>query len=188
MARVLMLCLAHCPPRAPQADGAAAAGRLDTLEWLWERLGGNPEAIVWRNSVGAAANAGQRSVVEWLLDRRCTVHGSCIMTAAEGGHVDVVKLLWKRVGLDQSYHADLAAWSAESGSLTLLQWIVEHTLPLTNKACASTAQCNHLDALRFLRRHHCPWDGWTLRAAALLWPPGHPAVGPGQWVSLDGGG
>ena len=61
MARVLFLCLAHCPPRTPQAEGAAAAGRLDTLEWLWGRLCGNPDQRIWNNALYEASKAGTAS-------------------------------------------------------------------------------------------------------------------------------
>ena len=161
----VLLCLAHCP-RTPQAKGAAAAGRLDTLEWLWGRLGGDPAAGVWRIAIGEAAKAGQLAAVEWLLDRGCKGNKNHIELAASGGHVDVVALLWKHVGLDESKHAELAEEAAQSGSLPMLQWVVDHGLPLPATACARAALCGHLDALRFLRGHHCPWNGLTLKWAA----------------------
>ena len=153
-------------PRTPQAEGAAAAGRLDTLAWLWGRLGGGPEALVWKFALEGAAEAGKLAAVEWLLDRGCKVNTYQVHCAAGGGHIDTVAPLWKRVVLDQSQHADLAARSAQSGSIPMLQWVVDHGLPLTSKACERAAHYGHLDALRFLRRHHCPWDGWTLKLAA----------------------
>jgi hypothetical protein len=60
----------------------------------------------------------------------------------------------------------LVVASARSGSIPMLQWVVDHGLPLTVGACATAASEGHLDALRFLRSHHCPWDGWTLKRAA----------------------
>ena len=166
----VLLCLAHCP-RTPQAMGAIAAGRLDTLEWLWERLsarlGGDPSATIWsRNALWAAAEAGHMAALEWLLDRGCNGDDNLFYWATGGGHVDVVALMWKRVGLDQSKHAELAKEAAQSGSLPMLQWVVDHGLPLPATACARAALCGHLDALRFLRSHHCPWDGQTLQWAA----------------------
>ena len=175
-------------PHTPQAIGAAEAGQLDTLAWLWERLGSDPEADGWERAIDVAASAGQLAAVEWLLDRGCKGEKDHIELAVRGGHVDVVALLWKRVGHDQSQHTKLVIASAHSGSLPMLQWAVDHGLPLTASACASAAWEGHLDALRFLRSHHCPWDGWTLKWAAT-----HGHLDILQWalangLPLDGGG
>ena len=96
------------------------------------------------NALREACKAGQLAAVEWLLDRGCKCNQFFLYRAANGGHVDVVALLWKRVGLDQSKHADFVEWSALSGSIPLLQWVVDHGLPLTSDACASAALCGHL--------------------------------------------
>ena len=153
-------------PRTPQPRGAAEAGRLDTLEWLWGRLG-HPAAFIWQHTLEGAAKAGQLAAVEWLLDRGCKGWSNHFYWAARGGHVDVVALLWKRVDIDQSQHAELVMASAQSGSLPMLQWVVERRLPLISNACTWAASRGHLDALRFLRSHHCPWDGATLKGAAI---------------------
>ena len=153
--------------RASQVDGAAESGRLDTLEWLWGRLGGHRDDIVWENAMDAATGAGQLAAVEWLIDRHCTAFDYVFYWAARNGHVDVLDLLWKRVGLDQKATAKMANDSAKSGSVPMLQWVVDHEMPLNSSACHSAASRGHLDALRFLRSHHCPWDGRTLRDAAL---------------------
>ena len=73
-------------PRTPQANGAAAAGRLDTLEWLWKRLGVTPAALVWENAFGAAAKYGQLETAKWMLDRGCNVNTYQVHCAAEGGN------------------------------------------------------------------------------------------------------
>ena len=168
-------------PHIPQARGAAAAGRLDTLAWLWVRLGGDPGATVWMDALWAAAETGQLAVVEWLLDRGCKGDECHFYWAANGGHIDVVALLWKRVGLDESKHADLAGSSAQSGSLPMLQWVVDHGLPLTASACARAVSWGRLDAPRFLRSHHCPWDGLTLKWAAT-----HGHLDILQWALANG--
>ena len=162
----VLLRLAHCPPRTPQANGAAAAGRLDTLEWLWQRLGGNPEASVWNHALGEAAEAGQLAAVKWMLDQGCKCYENYFYWAVKSGHVDVVALLWKRIGIEESKDCILGEEVAEFGSLSMLQWMVDHGLPLTVRACATAAQYGHLDALRFLRSHHCPWDSGVLQVAA----------------------
>ena len=161
--------------------GAAEAGRLDTLAWLWERLGGDPKDDVWETSLWAACKAGQLAAAEWLLDRGRKGNDSHIQWAAKGGHVDVVALLWKRVGLDESQHAVLSLMSAESGSIPMLQWVVDHGLSLTSKACEGAAMWGRHDALRFLRSHHCPWDGWTFVEAARY---GHLDIL--QWALANG--
>ena len=169
-------------PHTPQASGAAATGRLDTLEWLWGRLGGgNPEAVVWRYALGAATGAGQLAVVEWLLDRGCKVNTYQVHCAAEGGHVDTVALLWKRVVLDEITDFILDKSAAKSGSLPMLQWAVDHGLRLTASACSWAAQYGHLDALRFLRSHRCPWDGQT-----LVWASENGHLDTLQWALANG--
>ena len=179
MARVLLS--GSLSTHTPQANGAAEEGRLDTLEWLWERLGGNPEAVVWMNALEKAANAGQLAAVKWLLDRGCKCNEFSFLAAAGGGHVEVVALLWKRVGLGESKHAELAEWSAKSGSLPMLKWMVDHGLRLAASACSWAAQYGHLDALRFLRSYHCPWKGWTLKSAV-----GNGHLDTLQWALANG--
>ena len=124
-----LLCLAHCPPRTPQADGAAAAGRLDTLAWLRGQLGGDPTALVWHNDLLGGSRGWPTGSGGVACSTGATNATSFTLTGPPGvGNVDVVALLWKRVVLDQSQHTKLVIASARSGSLPMLQWAVDHEL------------------------------------------------------------
>ena len=165
----------------PQAIGAAAAGRLDTLEWLWGRLGDNPAARAWTEAFYSAARAGNLATMEWLLDRGCRCPEFSALTAVQHGHVDIADLLWKRGGFGLIRSTRIVRESGYSGSLRMLQWAIHHNLTLTEGACKEAARAGHLDALRFLRSHHCPWDGDTVRNAVYS---GHLDIL--QWALANG--
>ena len=133
---------------------------------MWELLGGNPNACSWRIALEAAARAGRLEVLKWLIDHGCQCGIEILYQAATGGSVDVIEFVWKRIDVKVCNRIYLAVDSAASGSIPMLQWMVDHGLPLTARACATAVRYGHLDALRFLRSHHCPWDGDTLMWAA----------------------
>ncbi|PNH07776.1 Ankyrin repeat domain-containing protein [Tetrabaena socialis] len=122
----------------------AASGCLENLQWLAERVGcslvadvfvaaagaGRLEVCRWLKQQGcdgqltalnAAAEAGQRSVVERLLRHGSTIHAAC--AAARGGHVGLMDWLLQRCGPRCSWGspASLLEGAAEGCDLPTLQ-------------------------------------------------------------------
>ncbi|PNH02875.1 Ankyrin repeat domain-containing protein, partial [Tetrabaena socialis] len=112
-------------------EAAAAAGRLDVCRWLHQQDCDGQEWVL--GGARAAAGAGQRAVVEWLLANPgkqdgtdldgAASHTSLACSAAGGGHVGLMDWLLQRHGLERGRRAaaTLLEAAAEGCDLPTLQ-------------------------------------------------------------------
>ena len=145
---------------------AAAAGRLDILQALWE------ENCPWDASVcSAAAKAGQLPALRWVRAHGCpwsihtTVHAAC------NGDLELLQWAYRH---NCPLHPDCctyAAFHADGAGehLAVLRWFQglgpEGGFRNPN-TCAGAAAAGRVAVLDWLREQGVPWDGVSLKYAA----------------------
>uniref|UniRef100_H3H4F7 Uncharacterized protein n=1 Tax=Phytophthora ramorum TaxID=164328 RepID=H3H4F7_PHYRM len=115
-----------------------------------------------------AAEGGNVSMVQWLLDQHVTVGKQwALKNAAAMGHLETVKLLVN----DSIVHLDGQAFcdAAANGHLPVVQWLKENNLGwnLASKAIDVAASNGHLEIVQYLRSDcSAKCTHGTMRAAA----------------------
>lgn len=156
-------------------DGAAARGRLDILQWLYD----NRTEGCSRTALVYAAAEGHSDVVRWLGERYfelCTPR-QALDSAVANGDLDTFKYLWsRREYLDIGFANDPitiieTSWTARGTELILMDAagnghtdVVQYLLPrsllraeVTSNALAAAVRGNHVDTVRWLvvNRYRC---------------------------------
>jgi hypothetical protein len=169
------------PCKAWLCSAAAAAGRLDMLQWAraqgcpwssatceYAAAEGYLEILDWavRNGcplsyrVGiAAASRGRLEVLQWLQARSCQIWlENCGEIAAQGGHLGVVRWAVEQALRDNNSSILRAvAWgAAHGGHLALLQWVAARCDSWQDPLiCTKAAQGGHLEVLRWAYEQRC---------------------------------
>lgn len=116
---------------------AAAAGSIETLNWLIGECGLDPTMQTCRlgSPTSLAASHNQKEAIEWLVENGCcleTDEHSALLSAIESGHYELVKWLYDEFDECQSVvntkWLDLAMTAATRGSLSILQFLCEHSM------------------------------------------------------------
>lgn len=143
---------------------AAESGHLGTMRWV-ASVGYRVATTAW---CGAAATA-QMDVIDWLHTIECPVDEMAPIYAVLHGHMCVAKRLRTLYGRLPSPVA-----VAYAGRVDWLDWLEsEGEAVPCHGPCYYAAAGGHLDALRWLRDRHFPWDEATTWVAARH---GHLAV------------
>ncbi|GFR45438.1 hypothetical protein Agub_g6817 [Astrephomene gubernaculifera] len=151
-------------PRSGAACSWAAGcpDALDRLKWLRGR--GYP---LTEGAVEVAVRSNRVGTLEYLLSE-CNFmpESRCVDTAAEDGHLDVLKVL-------HAHGESIGGiWcAARGGHLHVVSWLVEEVLgERVLWGCpwmmGFAAQSGNLELLRWLRERGCPWNEYTLNRAA----------------------
>jgi hypothetical protein len=84
--------------------------------------------------------------------------------------------------------------ATKAGQVTVLEWVLkrDQVINKCRKTCAYAAYGGHLDALQWLRRNGCPWDGNAIHLAQKLvdrskfqhWPLDRSDVS--EWATKNG--
>lgn len=164
--------------------GAAAAGRVDVLTYMWSSLaagdGDTQAADAVRANVqkmaDAAAESGDWTVVEWLqkhVDRRAHCTAAAFAVAANKGHAAFLKRLYA-VGADRCRHpCDAPCEPVPGWSPFLFALRTPCGLYNVNDLWRNVARDGHYDVVQVLREHGA-LDGVYLRSEAAL--NGHVAI------------
>lgn len=134
------------------AGGAASAGHVQVLEWMWEH---GAKRQIFNDCAFHATLRGRVSVFEWLKRHGIPVKNVDV-NAAAGGHVHVLDWL-----LNNGYSLFLGFvdCAARYGNIPALQWARDHHIRWSSKTCAAAAYGGHINTLKWLRRNGCSWDG-----------------------------
>jgi hypothetical protein len=138
------------------ANNAAEAGHVYLMEWMRE----HDAHSCFRFCDLFAARGGRVFVFEWLkrleLVRVENVIGYWY-EAIKRGHVQVLDwLLENGYSSQQPRVMDAAAmW----GQISVFQWALDYQIEMSNKTCARAAFHGHLEAVKWLRKNGCSWDG-----------------------------
>ncbi len=154
--------------RALEHDHVAVA------EWLMDEAGcplpleqeqRREQEFWWR----AAGGGGSGEAVRWLLGRGVPVREGGLVSAAQAGKLETVRLLHEDHGAPLTEEVFAAA--AHSRSVPTATWLLQAGCPVSSHAYLSAASAGDASMLRWLAREAgCPWDSGTISGVIALWP------------------
>jgi hypothetical protein len=156
---------------------AVKGGKLELLTWLFE------QGCNFDQYVTAAAAAGHKHLVCYLREQECEWNESTTAAAAENGHLSVVRwllsagcpfdaprmcegaarsgsvemMVYARQQLGEELNAGVMQAAAETGRLTMCQYLHSEGCAWDAAAPNWAAHYGHLDTLRWLHEQGCPW-------------------------------
>ena len=137
---------------------AAKAGRLDVLQYLYEK------GCHWGTTTcAAAAKGGHLSVLEWAREKGCPWDESTCAYAALGGHLAVLQ--WAREN-GCPWNTGTCNLAANGGHLEVLEWLHEKGAPRSNDVFSHAAKGGHINVFQWLHANGYSWEEWTCAAAA----------------------
>ena len=161
-------------------EAAAYAGRLGTVQWLWDRV----PAAFWDRACAKAYEGSSPNTIQWLLQRTPPCPFEPYLAAhdwekSRRGFGDIWGRGWTILG----YHYQLPSKglllqiplalracyeAAASNNIQLMRWLRARGCPWDARTCSMAASRGHIDMLRWLRSQSppCPWESFTSQTAA----------------------
>jgi Ankyrin repeats (3 copies) len=141
---------------------AASSGSVQVLAWS-EQL----KHCIDVETSEYAAKAGHMPVLYYLHFQGCSMDASSIArTAAVRGNTDVFRFLHEFGRYTRSIGQAVLEQAAGSGSVELMQWLVQHDVQLNASAMRLAVYCGHLDMCKYLQSQGCSWSA-ELTVAAI---------------------
>jgi hypothetical protein len=133
---------------------AASSGSVQVLTWL-EQLGAYRYADHCEISA-CAAKAGHAHVLHHMHWQSSYVHTSRIASiAAVRGDTDTFQFLYEFGRYNRSVGQAVLVQAAGSGSVELMQWLLQHGVQLDASAMPPAIYCGHLDMCKYLQSQGC---------------------------------
>jgi len=138
-------------------------------------LRGRQDILEWLHNAGCpwdewacagAAEHGHFALLRWLISQGCPWDTYTYAGAAWQGRLDVLQWLMalpQACALTAPYIGQMAA---QGGHLEVLKWLHSHGCPWDEATCSAAARGGQLDVLKWLRQHDCPWNEDTCAMAA----------------------
>jgi hypothetical protein len=131
---------------------AARSGNLDMLRCL--------KTDSWCafncSTCAGAAEGGHLAVLKYVRSEGCEWDVASIACyAAKSGSIEAVE--WLRQQQDIVIDAEVLAWAAGAGQTATCAHLRSTGCDWDTAACSEAALHGHLDTLRWLREHGCPW-------------------------------
>jgi hypothetical protein len=104
----------------------------------------------------AACGAGDVAAVVDLRSRGCPWNVTCILEAAEKGHVPILDYLHTHGCPHDSDKGWICTLAASGGHLDALTFLHTHGYPWTAEASAFATLMEHVECRRYLNAHGCP--------------------------------
>jgi hypothetical protein len=160
------------PCKAWLCPAAAAAGRLDVLQWA--RAQGCP----WTSSTCAyAAAEGHLEILDWAITNKCPLDLTVGRAAARQGRLEVLQ--WMRGRACTLFHRVCGQAAARGGFFEMVVWIVDDAprksyFPILNKVALGAARGGHLTILQWVAARSDKWQNVCICIEAAR--EGHLAV------------
>jgi hypothetical protein len=158
---------------------AVVGGHLNLVKWFDESYSvqvGHQELMCC-----LAASNGRLDVMHWLVETgRCVGNRDVFASAAEGGNLEIVKLLREK---GCPWDVFTCADAAKGGHLEVLKWLHGEGCPWDNRTSFKAAAYGHLELLKWVRENACPVD-WFICAIAVR----HGQVEVLRWAREEGYG
>jgi hypothetical protein len=150
-----------CELTSDVADYAAGSGNLALLKYLHSN-----ECELGVDANYNAAAAGHIHVLEYLLQQCCPWNAEVCNAAAAGGHLEALRFL--REHQCPLHAARIARHAAESGSIPLMEYVIEQGAALYSKVMLTAVQYGHVALCeQLLNELRCPFDVDACMSAAL---------------------
>jgi hypothetical protein len=115
-----------------------------------------------------AAEAGHLDVLRYVSSKVGFAYGvDC--AAIKSGHLDCFRFIEEARGIEHSSNCRLCDVAAQYGRLHCLIYLQEHGYHWGPGTCAKAAEFGHLDCLQYAHEHGCPWDHVTVMCAVKHW-------------------
>jgi len=92
---------------------------------------------------------------------KCSISNS--YTAAENGHLNCLKVLYK---IGCGWNERTCAYASENGHLECLEYLYNNGCPWDENTCSRAASKGKLECLKYAHENDCPWDRFTCEYAA----------------------
>jgi Ankyrin repeats (3 copies) len=174
---VLSLAEKHGVPLSYGAgSGAVESGRVNVVDFLIQEqhceLPGDADCY--------AARAGDVDMLQCLRRKQvCVFTWYTCSSAASAGHLRALKYLWSAArcigALQGVAHCPLCHWkhdssladAAKSGSIEMVQWLLQQQgVALSMSAMQAAACAGHTRMCEYLHSQHCPWPATVCADAA----------------------
>ncbi len=129
---------------------------LRRVSKLWLELSPNPRDGSKLYGVMVYAFVSSISRLQWARENGCPWDQMVVRTAAEQGHLEVVKwAVSQKCPLAEWW---TCAWAARGGQLGVLKWLRDNGCRWDNWTCTLAARGGHLELLKWARENGCPWE------------------------------
>jgi hypothetical protein len=156
---------AKCPWSPAATAAVARHGDLELLKWMveqhWRRCKWSPETIS-----GSAARSGRLDVLRYVIDQDASIGQHTLNGAVLSDTPELVQFLLQQYGLQ--LNAGLLHAAAESGLLTMVQYLVQQQCPGGPMCLRAAAVGGHLEVLQCLRAAGHDWLSSTSVCDAAL--------------------
>jgi hypothetical protein len=145
----------QCPTLQPGtlSHCAARSGSISMLNWL--RAEGLCGFI--KDTCAGAAEWGHLPALQYLHSEGCVWDAQDIARrAARSGSIDLVEWLRQQQGIE--FDALILACAAGAGQTAMCEHLRSVGCDWDTSACGLASVGGHLNTLRWLREHDCPWD------------------------------
>jgi hypothetical protein len=138
---------------------AAEVGNLDIVKYL-SKKGPQINTTTLRETVNAAAKNGFMQIIEYLYLQYdiCIFDKLSITYAAEGGHLNIIKFIYKS-GFDhifnkKPYNRNAMDYAAKGGNLHVIKWLYEQSLgDCTANLYYNACKNGHIEVVRWATEH-----------------------------------
>lgn len=150
-----------CPWSFWTARNAGYHGHLDLVIYLHYNQCPRMEDVC-----GTAARKGHTHVLKWVKDNTSHWSLYLTDNAASGGHFETLLWLDKNASNDVIFGPSTLSTAAEHGHLEIVKWLVTVKKIHIHKSCHFAASGGHIEVLQWLKEKGCCWDHHILRSAA----------------------
>lgn len=154
-----------CPLQSELTGLMAQLGRLDMLQWADQH-----DIPLVDYIMPLAATGGNLEMVQWLYSMGYKLESTAFAYAAGSGNVKLID--WMHNQPNHNNWNDYVAfsaftWGAISGNPDMLQWLIDHDVPMSSKAFVYAACYGYLHILEFLHKIKCPADSSLYKQALM---------------------
>lgn len=146
------------------ANAAASKGNVHVLKWLVQE-----RCSVDEGTCHTASKNGHFHCVEYLRSVGCATDIFTCCEAARWGRLDVVT--WAMSGLNSGSAVTVLRSAAEGGHLQIVKLMYDKMQSvgsnIDSSVCSAAAAGGHIHVLEWAREQRCKWNADTARAAAL---------------------
>lgn len=164
-----------------QVHVAALHGRLAFVKWMSLCF----QAPIGEQSMSAAVAAGHLKLARWMWRKRKVKSTSLdgFISAAQGGHLDVLKFIKKKLKITGKGRRHVAMdLAAGNGHFEVVRYLQDHFgARCSTNAMDNAARCGHFEIVKWLHTHRT--EGCTKRAMDGAAANGHLEVV--KWLHLN---